>query len=162
MIRLTVYEILRDWEVWIFPYQYRSTWGLLTFESHFPKISQYLINGESDQKSALNKRDVELNFLIGSAFKFDISPAIIVLFQFQKQYPKTKKKSISRKRWFWRKKCIEEKRFKIRFYIRLDLWNFPYPNQSRSRWCLHIFESHFPKKLSISHKWWVWSKKYSK
>ena len=135
---------------------------VLIWKYPYLSISQYLINGESDQKSALNKQDVELNFLIGSAFKFDISPAIIVLFQFQKQYPKTKKKSISRKRWFWRKKCIEEKRFKIRFYIRLDLWNFPYPNQSRSRWCLHIFESHFPKKLSISHKRLVWSKKCSK
>ena len=33
------------------------------FESHFPKNSQYLINGESDKKSARNKRDVEFNFL---------------------------------------------------------------------------------------------------
>ena len=68
------------------------------FESHSPKISQYLINGESDKKSALNKRDVKLNFRHGSAIKFNISPAIIVLFQFQKQCLKTKKKSKSQKR----------------------------------------------------------------
>ena len=39
------------------------------FSSHFPKNSQYLINGESDQKSALNKRDVEFNFLYGVCYQ---------------------------------------------------------------------------------------------
>ena len=37
--------------------------GRAYFRKAFPKKSQYLINGESDQKSARNKRDVEFNFL---------------------------------------------------------------------------------------------------
>ena len=43
LTRLTVYEIY--------------------FRKPFKKNSQYLINGESDQKSARNKRDVESNFV---------------------------------------------------------------------------------------------------
>ena len=39
--------------------------ALRTFASHFPKKSQYLVNGESDQKSDTNKKDVKCNFLSG-------------------------------------------------------------------------------------------------
>ena len=40
---------------------YGSAWELRIFDNYFPKNSQYLINGESDQKSALNKSDVRFN-----------------------------------------------------------------------------------------------------
>ena len=36
--------------------------GSRIFGSQSPNNSQYLVNGESDQKSARNKRGVELNF----------------------------------------------------------------------------------------------------
>ena len=42
---------------------YGSAWELRIFDNYFPKNSQYLINGESDQKSAPNKSDVKFNFL---------------------------------------------------------------------------------------------------
>ena len=38
---------------------------MLIFGPHFPKNSQYLVNGESDQKSATSKKDAEFNFLSG-------------------------------------------------------------------------------------------------
>ena len=40
-------------------------WGLATFCSNFPKNSQYLVNGDSNQKSVTNKKDAEFNFLSG-------------------------------------------------------------------------------------------------
>ena len=43
--------------------------GLHIFQRHFPKNSQYLVNGESDQKSARNKSDVELNFHNGMCYQ---------------------------------------------------------------------------------------------
>ena len=39
------------------------TWDLAFFGSHFPKNSQYLANGESDQKSVTNKKDAHFNSL---------------------------------------------------------------------------------------------------
>ena len=39
--------------------------GLRIFGSQSPNISQYLVNGESDQKSAPYERDVEFNFYYG-------------------------------------------------------------------------------------------------
>ena len=35
------------------------------FGNHFPKNRQYLVNGDSDQKNATNKKDAEFNFLYG-------------------------------------------------------------------------------------------------
>ena len=35
------------------------------FSSHFPQNSQYLVNGELDQKSVTNKKDAKFNFLAG-------------------------------------------------------------------------------------------------
>ena len=33
------------------------------FGSHFPKKTQYLVNGDSGKKNAMNKKDAEFNFL---------------------------------------------------------------------------------------------------
>ena len=56
--------------------------GLLISGSHFPKNSQYLVNGESDKKSVTNKKDAEFNFLSGVYIKFNVSSTRNVLFQF--------------------------------------------------------------------------------
>ena len=66
--------------------------GSHIFGSQSLNISQYLVNGVSDQKSARNKRDVEFNFLDFVKTRFNISPTIIVLFQFQKISTKNSKK----------------------------------------------------------------------
>ena len=56
--------------------------GLLISGSHFPKNSQYLVNGESDQKSVTNKKDAEFNFLSGECHQINVSSTRNVLFQF--------------------------------------------------------------------------------
>ena len=53
--------------------------GSRIFGSQSPNNSQYLVNGESYEKSALNKRDVKFNFIFKCCIRFDISLTIIVL-----------------------------------------------------------------------------------
>ena len=43
--------------------------GLRIFGSQSPNNSQYLINGESDKKCAINNRDVEFNLLHGVCYQ---------------------------------------------------------------------------------------------
>ena len=43
--------------------------SLCFFGRHFPKNTQYLVNGESDQKSVTNKRDAKFNFLTGTCYQ---------------------------------------------------------------------------------------------
>ena len=45
--------------------------------------TQYIINGESDQKSVTNKKDANFNFILGCVSKFNLSTTNIVLLQFQ-------------------------------------------------------------------------------
>ena len=52
---------------------------------HFPKKCQYLVNGESDQKSVTNKNDVNFNFFLEYHIKFNVSSAIIVLLQLKQK-----------------------------------------------------------------------------
>ena len=66
--------------------------GSHIFGSQSLNISQYLVNGVSDQKSARNKRDVEFNFLHFVKNRFSVSSTILVLFQFQKNNTKNSKK----------------------------------------------------------------------
>ena len=52
------------------------------------------------------------------AFRFNVYLTIIVLLQFQKNNSKNKKIPISQKWWTLSKKCIEQKRRKIKFPYR--------------------------------------------
>ena len=75
-----VYVVLCDVNITISPtiaMQYHHFGNFLralcTFASHFPKKPQYLVNGESNEKSDTNKRDGTSNFLSGVLIKFNVS-----------------------------------------------------------------------------------------
>ena len=99
--------------------------GSHIFSSQSLKISQYLVNGVSDQKGARNKRDVEFNFLYFVKTRFNVSSTIIVLFQFQKKVPKIKKGQNLENGEFYEKSAYNKK-CKILFYTRHVLQNFLY------------------------------------
>ena len=48
------------------------------FGSHFPKNPQYLVNGDSDQKNAANRKDEKFNFLCAMRKKIKVSSTNIV------------------------------------------------------------------------------------
>ena len=67
-----VYVVLCDVNITISPtiaMQYHHFGNFLralcTFASHFPKESQYLVNGELDEKSDTNEGDMKSDFLSG-------------------------------------------------------------------------------------------------
>ena len=67
-------------------------------------------------KKVLRIKEIEnLISYLECAIRFNVSSTIIVILQFQKNKLKNSKTSIYKKRWILSKKCIEQKRRKIKF-----------------------------------------------
>ena len=89
------------------------------FGSHFPKNPQYLVNGESNQKSVTNKKDADFNFLSEYAIKFHVSSTIIVLLQLQKKTQKLKKPHYLINGKFYQKNSWNKKDLKFNFSVNM-------------------------------------------
>ena len=88
--------------------------GSHIFGSQSPNNSQYLVNGESYEKSARNKREVKFNFLTEIFHQiYCISNHYSSIAIPKKINSKRKNNSTSQKLWILSKKCIEQKRCKI-------------------------------------------------
>ena len=115
------------------------------FDSHFPKKPQYLVNGESYQKSVTSKKDAKFNFLWECVIRFNVSSTRKVLFQFKKKVTKKLKKphylinGKFYKKHAWNKKDVKCNFISDMFYKKYCIFN------QYNLIAFFIFGSHFLK-----------------